>query len=55
MFAKKVALCVKTLPRTFSNLEYGKQVVKASGSVGANYIEANELKKTFFSIIVKSQ
>jgi four helix bundle protein len=30
-------------------LEYGKQVVDASGSVGANYIEANEAlgKKDF--------
>jgi four helix bundle protein len=33
---------VKTLPRSIANLEDGKQLVRASGSVGANYIEANE-------------
>ncbi len=41
-FAKKVARFIKKLPRTISNTEYSKQVVRASGSVGANYIEANE-------------
>ncbi len=48
-FAKNTALYVKQLPKNISNLEYGKQVVGASGSVGANYIEANEAlsKKDF--------
>jgi four helix bundle protein len=48
-FAKNVALYARRLPRTISNSEYGKQVVDASGSVGANYIEANEAlgKKDF--------
>jgi four helix bundle protein len=48
-FARNVALYVRRLPRNISNLEYGKQVVDASGSVGANYIEANEAlgKKDF--------
>jgi len=41
-FAKDVALFVKQLPRNVSNLEYSRQIVDASGSVGANYIEANE-------------
>jgi four helix bundle protein len=41
-FAKDVALYINQLPRGISNLEYGRQVVDASGSVGANYIEANE-------------
>ncbi len=41
-FAKDVRLFVKTLPKTIANIEDGKQVIKASGSVGANYIEANE-------------
>jgi four helix bundle protein len=41
-FAKKVRLFVKTLPRTIGNIEDVKQLVRASGSVGANYIEANE-------------
>ena len=48
-FAKTVRLFVKALPRTLANIEDGKQLIKASGSVGANYIEANEAlgKKDF--------
>ncbi|HEY7157320.1 MAG TPA: four helix bundle protein [Gemmataceae bacterium] len=41
-FAQRVRALVKRLPRTLSNWEDGKQLVRASGSVGANYIEANE-------------
>lgn len=41
-FAKNVRLFIKTLPKTIANYEDGKQVIRASGSVGANYIEANE-------------
>ena len=40
--AKAVRLFVKTLPKTIANIEDGKQLIKASGSVGGNYIEANE-------------
>ena len=35
-FAKDVRLFVKTLPKTIANIEDGKQVVRSSGSVGAN-------------------
>lgn len=41
-FAKDVRLFIKKLPNTIANLEDSKQVVRSSGSVGANYIEANE-------------
>ncbi len=41
-FAKRVSLFIKGLSKTISNIEYGKQVIRSSGSVGANYIEANE-------------
>ena len=41
-FAKRVRLFVKKLTKTIANLEDGKQVVRASASIGANYIEANE-------------
>jgi four helix bundle protein len=41
-FAKDVRAFVKRLPRNICNLEDGKQLVRASGSIGANYIEANE-------------
>lgn len=33
---------VKKLPKTISNFEYGKQLIRSSGSQAANYIEANE-------------
>jgi len=53
-FAKAVRLFVKTLPKTIANIEDGKQVVKASGSVGANYREANEsLSKKDFLMRIK--
>jgi hypothetical protein len=55
-FAKAVRLFVKTLPKTIANIEDGKQLVKASGSVGANYREANEsLSKKDFHRYSKSQ
>ena len=41
-FARRVRAVVKKLSRTIGNIEDGKQVVRSSGSVGANYIEANE-------------
>jgi four helix bundle protein len=41
-FAKDVALFCKKLPRSVTNGEYVKQIVRSSGSIGANYIEANE-------------
>ena len=42
LVAKCVRVFVKKLPRTVANFEDVKQLVRASGSVGANYIEANE-------------
>ena len=41
-FAKNVRAFSKQLQKTLANIEDTKQVVRASGSVGANYIEANE-------------
>ena len=53
-FAKAVRLFVKTLPQTIANIEDGKQVIKASGSVGSNYREANEsLSKKDFLMRMK--
>ena len=40
-FAREVRGFYKTLPVTVANIEDGKQLIRASGSVGANYIEAN--------------
>jgi len=41
-FAKSIRIWVKSLSKTIANIEDIKQLVRASGSVGANYIEANE-------------
>lgn len=41
-FALSCRILVKSLKSTISNIEDGKQLVRSSGSVGANYIEANE-------------
>jgi four helix bundle protein len=41
-FAKAVRIFVKTLPKTIANVDDGQQLIRASGSVGANYREANE-------------
>jgi len=49
-----VRLFVKTLPKTIANLNDGKQVIRSSGSVGANYREANEsLSKKDFIMRIK--
>lgn len=41
-FAWDIRQFVKKLPLTISNKEDVKQLIRSSGSVGANYIEANE-------------
>ena len=41
-FAKASRAFVKKLPRTIANVEDAKQFIRAPGSIGANYIEANE-------------
>ncbi len=48
-FAQSVRAFVKELPRTISNSEDVQQLVRASGSVAANWIEADEAlsKKDF--------
>ncbi|OIO13153.1 four helix bundle protein [Candidatus Gottesmanbacteria bacterium CG11_big_fil_rev_8_21_14_0_20_37_11] len=54
LFAKRVAIFCKSLPRSLSNIEFGKQLIRSSSSVGANYIEANEaLSKKDFQMRVK--
>lgn len=53
-FAEHVRVFVRGLRRTITNLEDVKQVVRSSGSVGANYIEANEaLSKKDFVMRIK--
>jgi len=53
-FAKQVMDYVEALPRTITNIEIGRQLTRSGGSVGANYIEANEsLGKKDFSMKIK--
>jgi four helix bundle protein len=53
-FAKRVIFYFKALPKTIANLEIAKQGIKAGGSVGANFIEANEaLSRKDFLMRVK--
>lgn len=53
-FAKNVRKFVKKLSKTIVNIEDGRQLIKASGSVGGNYIEANEaLSKKDFTMRIK--
>jgi four helix bundle protein len=53
-FAREVRDFVRQLNKNLANIEDGKQLIKASGSVGANYIEANEaLSKKDFVMRIK--
>ncbi|HDP99034.1 MAG TPA: four helix bundle protein [bacterium] len=53
-FAKNVRFFVKSLPNTTANYEDSRQLIKSSGSVGANYREANEaLSKKDFLMRIK--
>lgn len=53
-FAKRCREFVKKLPKNISNIEYGKQLIRSSGSQAANYIEANEsLSRKDFVLRVK--
>ncbi|MDP3955116.1 MAG: four helix bundle protein [bacterium] len=53
-FAERCREFVKNLPKTIANIEDGKQLVRASGSPAANYIEANEsISKKDFALRIK--
>ena len=53
-FARRCRDFVKKLPKTLANMEYGRQLIKSSGSQAANYIEANEsLSKKDFLMRIK--
>ncbi len=53
-FAKNIRILIKKIPKIVSNIEDGKQLIRSSGSVGANYIEANEaLSKKDFVMRIK--
>jgi len=53
-FARDCRYFVNKLPKTLSNIEDIRQLVRSSGSIAANYIEANEaLSKKDFIMRVK--
>jgi four helix bundle protein len=54
LFTKEVISLVNALPKTIPNIEMMKQLVRSAGSVGANYIEANEsFSKKDFGLRIK--
>jgi four helix bundle protein len=53
-FAGKVIAFINVCPKTTANYEITRQLIRSAGSVGANYIEANEaLSKKDFAMRVK--
>ncbi len=53
-FAQGVVKLCKALPRTIPNEEIARQLVRSAGSVGANYIEANEsLSRKVFAMRIR--
>ncbi len=54
IFAKSIRNWINKLPKSISTIDDCKQLVRSSGSIGANYIEANEsLGKKDFQMRVK--
>ncbi len=53
-FARGVIEFTNKTPKTLANIEIIKQLVRSAGSIGANYIEANEsLSKKDFVMRIK--
>lgn len=53
-YAREVIAFINKLPKTLANVEICKQLIRSAGSVGANYIEANEsLGKKDFLMRIK--
>jgi four helix bundle protein len=54
VFSKKIFSYTKQLPKLITNIEVGKQLIRSAGSIGANYIEAEEsLSKKDFVMRIK--
>ena len=54
VFAKRVRDYVAKISKTITNIEFSRQLIRSAGSVGANYIEANEsLGKKDFLMKIK--
>jgi four helix bundle protein len=54
-FSQRVIEYIEKSPKTLVNIEINKQLVRSAGSIGANYIEANEaLGKKDFVMKIKT-
>ena len=54
LFASSIRLLIRRIPKHFYNFDDCKQVLRSSGSVGANYREADEaVSKDDFSYRIK--
>jgi len=54
IFAKQTRFFLKQIPKNIINIDDVKQLIRSSGSIGANYIEANEsLSKKDFMMRIK--
>jgi len=42
LFAKDIRVLLRILPHSIASIEDGKQLIRSSGSIGANYLEAND-------------
>ena len=53
-FTTNVIVFINVCPKTMVNIELTKQLIRSAGSVGANYIEANEaLSRKDFGMRIK--
>lgn len=53
-FTKQIIKFINTLPKNLANVEISRQLIRSAGSIGANYIEANEsLSKKDFVMRIK--
>lgn len=57
LYAQNVVRFLNTIPKTPANIENSKQLIRSSGAVGANYIEANDClgKKDFLMRLRKAR
>jgi four helix bundle protein len=55
LFAKEIIAYQNTISKSLANIEIRKQLIRSAGSVGANYIEANEsFSKKDFALRIKT-
>lgn len=54
-YAINVCVFLNTIPKTIANVEYTRQLIRSSASIGANYLEANDaLGAKDFAVKIKT-